>query len=165
MRRKRGPVLLMLCLCVPLVICSSQKKEEKLYAEILKSAGDINARMASTCISHARSYINVMEYARVTGEDLNTVADKILGKEFKELKDQLKENKAKIDEFMVGMEEPPSTLMEPYQLLIELHSLYSKVHVLALIPSGSAEEYSDSINDLESRLKEVKHRLDALLEE
>ena len=91
MKRKGGLVLPLLCLCVLLVTCSSQKKEEKLYAEILKSAGEINVRMASACISHARSYINVMEYARVTGEELSSAADKILGREYKELKEQLKD--------------------------------------------------------------------------
>lgn len=38
-------------------------------------------------------------------------------------------------------------------------------HALAINPSGSIDEYNDSINDLENRLKEVKHNLDALLEE
>jgi len=41
----------------------------------------------------------------------------------------------------------------------------SFTHALAISPSGSIDEYSDSINDLENRLKEVKHNLDALLEE
>jgi hypothetical protein len=165
MKRKCGSVLLMLCVCVLLVTCSRQKKEEKLYLEILKSAGEINVRMASACISHARSYIKVMEYARVTGEDLSSVADNILGREYKELQTRLKENKAKIDEFMASLEEPPSSFVEPYQYLVELHSLYSKIHVLALSPSGSAEEYSDSVTTLESWLKELKHKLDAFLEE
>ncbi len=165
MKRKCGPVLLMLCVCVLLVTCSSQQKEEKLYAEILKSAGEINVRMASACISHARSYINVMEYARVTGEDLSSVESKILGKEYKELQTRLKENKAKIDEFMASLEEPPSSLVEPYQYLVELHSLYSKLHTLALNPSGSTDEYSDSVNYLENQLKEVKQRIDAFLGE
>jgi len=38
-------------------------------------------------------------------------------------------------------------------------------HALAINPSGSIDEYNDSINDLENWLKEVKHNLDALLEE
>ena len=119
--------------------------------------------MASDCISHARSYINVMEYANVTGEDLSSVADKILGNEYQELRNQLKVNKAKIDEFMASLEEPPPALVEPYQHLIELHSLYSKLHTLALSPSGTAEEYSDSVNSLENRMVEVKQRMDAYL--
>lgn len=41
----------------------------------------------------------------------------------------------------------------------------SFTHALAIHPSGSIYEYSDSINDPENLLKEIKHNLNALLEE
>jgi len=163
--RKYYLIFLGLCLFITLVGCARQQEEEKAYREVLMSAGEVITKMASACISHARSYINVREYARVTGEDSNTIADKILGKEYQELQAQLKASKMKIDEFMEGLEEPPSPLVELYEKLFELHALYSKIHALAVSPSGSLEEYSDSVNDLESRMKELKSRLDLLREQ
>jgi hypothetical protein len=49
-----------------------------------------------------------------------------------------------------------------YEKLFELHALYSKIHTLAVSPSGSMDEYSDLINDLESQMKDLKSRLDWL---
>lgn len=163
--RKYYLIILVLCLFITLVGCARQKEEEKAYREVLMSAGDVITKMASACISHARSYINVREYARISGEDFDAIADKILGSEYQELLAQLKASKVKIDEFMEGLEEPPSTLAELYEKLFELHALYSKIHALAVSPSGSMDEYSDSINDLDSQMKELKSRLDVLHEE
>jgi DNA repair ATPase RecN len=160
--RKHYLILLALSLFISLIGCTRQQEEEKAYREVLMSAGEVITKMASACISHARSYINVREYARVTGEDFDTIKDKILGKEFQELQAQLKANKVKIDEFMEGLEEPPSPLSEMYEKLFELHALYSKIHTLAVSPSGSMDEYSDLINDLESQMKDLKSRLDWL---
>lgn len=165
MNWKYGRILLMFYLFITLIGCARQQEEEKAYREVLMSAGEVITKMASACISHARSYINVREYARVTGEDSTTIADKILGKEYQELQAQLKASKMKIDEFMEGLEEPPSTLIEMYDKLFELHALYSKIHTLAVSPSGSMDEYSDSINDMENQLKELKSSLDVLHEE
>lgn len=162
MNKKYSRIFLGLCLLVTLVGCSRQREEEKAYREVLMSAGEVITKMASACISHARSYINFREYARVTGEDFDTITDKILGKEFFELQAQLKANKVKIDEFMEGLKEPPSPLAEMYEKLFELHALYSKIHTLALSPSGSMDEYSVSINDLESQMKDLKSKLDWL---
>ncbi len=162
---KSSRIFLVLFLLIMLVGCARQQEEEKAYREVLMSAGEVITKMASACISHARSYINIREYARVSGEDFDAIADKILGKEYQELQAQLKANKLKIDEFMEGLREPPSTLVEMYERLLELHALYSKIHTLAVSPSGSMDEYSDSINDLESQMKELKSRLDGLYEE
>lgn len=163
--RKYYLIILVLCLFITLVGCARQQKEEKAYREILMSAGDVITKMASACISNARSYINVREYARVTGEDFNTITDKILGSEYQELLAQLEASKVKIDEFMEGLENPPAKLVELYEKLFELYALYSEIHTLAVSPSGSMDEYSDSINDLESQMKELKSRLDVLHEE
>lgn len=163
--RKYYLIILVLCLFITLVGCARQQKEEKAYREVLMSAGDVITKMASACISHARSYISVREYARVTGEDFDAIVDKILGSEYQELLAQLKASKVKIDEFMEGLEEPPSTLVKLYEKLLELHALYSKIHTLAVSPSGSMDEYSDLINDLESQMNDLKSRLDVLHEE
>lgn len=163
--RKYYLIFLVLCFFVTLVGCARQQEEEKAYREVLMSAGEVITKMASACISHARSYINIREYARVTGEDFDAIADKILGKEYQELQAQLEASKLKIDEFMEGLEEPPSALIELYEKLFELHALYSEIHDLAVSPSGSMDEYSDSINDLESRMKGLKSRLDLLHEQ
>ncbi|MGD2245682.1 MAG: hypothetical protein PVI11_03955 [Candidatus Aminicenantes bacterium] len=165
MNRKYYLIVLGLCLFITLIGCTRQKKEEEAYREILISTGEVITKMASACISHARSYINVREYAQVSGEDTNTITDKILGKEYQELQAQLMASKMKIDEFMEGLEEPSSTLVELYKKLFELHALYSKIHTLAVSPSGSLDEYSDSINDLENQLKELKSSLDVLHQE
>lgn len=163
--RKYSRIFLVFSLLVTLVGCARQQEEEKAYREVLMSAGEVISRMASACISHARSYINIREYARSSGEDFDAIADKILGKEYQELQAQLEASKLKIDEFMEGLEEPPSALVEVYERLFELHALYSKIHALAVRPSGSMDEYSDSINDLESQMKDLKSRLDLLHEE
>jgi len=163
--RKYSRIFLVFSLLVTLVGCSRQQEGEKAYREVLISAGEVITKMASACISHARSYINVREYARVTGEDFDAIADKILGKEYQELQAQLEASKLKIDEFMEGLEEPPSTLVEMYERLFELHALYSKIHALAVSPSGSIDDYSDSINDLESQMNSLKSRLDVFHEE
>lgn len=160
MSRKYGLILLLFSLLVLFFGCARQREEEKAYREVLLSAGDIIAKMASACISHARSTINIKEYARLSGEDFDTVAEKIFGKEFQEMQVQLEANKAKIDEFMQGLEEPPPSLMELYEKLFELHALYSKIHTLAVSPSGSVEEYQDSINDLENQMNALKSGLD-----
>jgi chromosome segregation ATPase len=160
--RKYGRIFIIFSLLFTLAGCARQQEEEKAYREVLISTGELITKMASACISHARSYINIREYARVTGEDFDAVAEKILGKEYQELEAQLKASKLKIDEFMEGLNEPPSSLVEIYGKLFELHALYSKIHDLAVNPSGSIEEYSDSINDLESRMNDLKSKLDAL---
>jgi len=165
MNRKYYLIILVLCLFITLVGCTRQKEEEKAYREVLMSAGEVITKMASACISHARSYISVREYARVTGEDFDAIVDKILGSEYQELLAQLKASKTNIDEFMEGLEEPPSTLVKLYEKLFELHALYSKIHTLAVSPSGSMDEYSDSINDLESQMNELKSRMDLLYEQ
>ncbi len=165
MNSKYSRIFLVFSLLVTLVGCARQKEEEKAYREVIVSAGEVIAKMASACISHARSYINIREYAQVSGEDFDTIADKILGKEYQELQAQLEASKLKIDEFMERLEEPPSPLSEMYEKLFELHALYSKIHSLAVSPSGSIEEYSVSINDLESQMNDLKSRLDALHEQ
>ncbi len=165
MNSKYSRIFLVFSLLVTLVGCARQKEEEKAYREVIVSAGEVIAKMASACISHARSYINIREYAQVSGEDFDTIADKILGKEYQELQAQLEASKLKIDEFMERLEEPPSPLSEMYEKLFELHALYSKIHSLAVSPSGSIEEYSDSINNLESQMNDLKSRLDALHEQ
>jgi DNA repair ATPase RecN len=164
-RRKYSRILLVVSILVTLFGCARQQEGEKAYREVMMSAGEVISKMASACISHARSYINIREYARISGEDFDAIADKILGKEYQELQAQLEANKLKIDEFMEGLENPPSTLSEMYERLFEFHALYSKIHALAVSPSGSMDEYCDSINDLESRMKDLKSRLDLFHEE
>lgn len=164
-RRKYSRILLVVSLLVALFGCARQQGEEKAFREVLMSAGEVITKIASACISHARSYINIREYARVSGEDFDAIADRILGKEYQELQAQLEASKLKIDEFMEGLEGPPSTLSEMYERLFELHALYLKIHNLAMNPSGSMDEYRDSINELEIQMKELKSRLDNLHEE
>jgi DNA repair ATPase RecN len=164
-KRKYSRIFFLFFLFVAFYGCSRQKEEEKAYREVLMSAGEVITKMASACISHARSYINIREYARVSGEDFDAIADKILGKEYQELQTQLQASKMKIDEFMEGLKDPPSTLIEMHERLFELHALYSKIHTVAMSPSGSMDEYSDSINNLESQIKELKSRLDDLQKE
>lgn len=164
-KRKYSRIFLLFFLFVSLFGCARQQEEEKAYREVLMSAGEVITKMASACISHARSYINIREYARVSGEDFDAIADRILGKEYQELQAQLEASKLKIDEFMEGLEDPPSTLSELYERLFGLHALYLKIHNLAMNPSGSMDEYRDSINELESQMKELKSRLDDLKEE
>ena len=165
MKKRCAPLILIFCLIGALSDCSRQKKEEKAFVEIIRSTGDIIAKMASACLSHARSYINVMEYAQLTGEDFDRVADVLLGEEARTLKEQLEESKLKIDEFMDGLEDFPPALRESFQKLHELHALYSKIHTLAVNPSGSMAEYSDSIQDSERQLEEIIKELDRLLQD
>jgi len=163
--KKYSRILLAISLLVMLVGCARQQEEEKAYREVLISAGEVITKMASACISHARSYISIREYARITGEDFDAIVDKILGSDYQEVLAQLKANKMKIDEFMEGLEEPPSALAGLYGKLFELHALYSKIHALAVSPSGSIEEYSVSINDLESQMNDLKSGMDLLYEQ
>ncbi|UCE22427.1 MAG: hypothetical protein JSV46_09530 [Candidatus Aminicenantes bacterium] len=165
MNRKYSRIFLVFSLLVLLVGCARQQEEEKAYREVLMSAGEVITKMASACISHARSYISVREYARVTEEDFDAIVDKIIGSDYQEVLAQLKANKKKIDEFMEGLEEPPSALAELYRKLFELHTLYSKIHALAVSPSGSMDEYSVSINELESQLNDLKSGMDLLYEQ
>lgn len=165
MKRRYVSLILIFCLIGILGDCSHQKKEEKDFAEIIKSTGEIMAKMASACLSHARTYINVMEYSQLTGEDIDRVAEVLLGEESRTLKEQLEESKRKIDEFMNGLENPPPALRESFQKLRELHALYSKIHTLAVNPSGSMAEYSNSIQDSERKLGEIIKELDRLLQD
>lgn len=163
MKKKRAIGSLLFIILVVLLGCGNKEREEKVYEVKIKGLRNVIVDAASSYINFCRSYVAVWEYAKVTGMDFETAYAELQGDRGEKARRYFGENRANIKRLMESLADPPPKFAESYQKLEELYDIYEDLHTLTLNPSGSEEEFNDSVNELHGEFAEKLEELDMLL--
>jgi hypothetical protein len=155
--------LSLLCVLFPNVSCQNKGKKEDIYAIRVGDLSDVILTQSSACLSQAKAYTAVWEYAKVTGEDFDTAARHILGSARAEAKGSFAHNKMMIQDFLKKVEDPPEKYRSSHEKLLEMYDLYIKLNDLAVKPNAPQEEYEASVYKLYDQLLKKGAELNTLL--
>jgi len=162
---KKKPIAGILLFTVFLVLlgCSNREREEKAYEVKIRGLRNVIVKAASSYINFSRSYVTIWEYAKVTGMDFETAYAELQGDRGEKARRYFGENRANIKRIVGTLSDPPLKFSKCYKRLVELYGIYEDLHTLTLNPSGTEEEFNDSINGLHTEFVEKLEELDLLL--
>ena len=141
----------------------TQRENAAKYNALLQSTSALIIKESAECARVSKTVAN--EWQRFAkhaegGSQIVTLQDRI-DKAIKKDADALTQYHANINDYMERLRTPPPSLRNNHHDLTTMHTTYEKLYAAVTNPSGTLNDYTTMISDLQTQLVAASHVLKA----